>query len=921
MPPQGQRRGPPPGYGPQLRQAPIRPAHPGAGTSDGRLHKPQAYPQTPPSPPPPPPVDSTENLYDGSAYGEPEYQGDQWPLPARPVAAQHRNGSPQNSSPRRPPQRPQRPDFHSPSLDPRSSAGPSPVSRQTPPPPPPPPPPPAAHHGPGQWNGEGYTSPSQYDPSMQLLYQQGIYGQANKRPPLGPPPSARRGPASYYPRIAPVHPIAEETESMRGSIRNGSVAGRDSTRSYASSNAIPIGIPDYYLEHRDSAPSLPGADRPISGPDSEYSDSPIEQPPPLNIDHSRGDGSIDSVDWRDANPEPPALIRQASLGKKSRPTLTTVKSGERMRKTSSGEGISSLPSQQRDSPGTKTSDPSIVKEADLSSDEDSDDESMARIHDKVLEAGAAAAVAALATKKSEKPRDTPSRASEVLSSGTGLLDPSSSESEKSMKKKKSKDILGIPVPKMGKSGQPRPRSKSPLASEVEVDPPLSDILGGLEKGGALPPRETEQLKVPTGGLSERAGKPRPPRLNVDAVREAEARGSLTSLPDLIKRATRLASNLDRGKTASRLGMNWFDGADTEPEKSDSGNGRHSGLSDMLASFPPPGLATPTGSRVDIRSSLTNWPSHLQHSHLPSDSDGGEARARKRKRCCGMPLWLFLLLLVIVILLVAAAIIVPVVLIVVPRQEHNSDSQALTQCQSKLTCQNGGANVITNGGKCQCICVNGFTGTTCSTSSSAGCTTTTVGSTSDATVGDAIPRLLSAGETNFSIPLDGQTLLGLFSGADLSCSSENALVTFNNNAARRRTIEELEATPIPTATVERRNAASTNDAGAATSNGIVYETGSPTTSATASSSASTTASPQSNSTTLDFARVAVLYIFEASGNINDAINAQEYLQSYFTSGTISPGQTSSSANVSLGSGFSCDLSTYRIDLGNGTTVGR
>lgn len=46
---------------------------------------------------------------------------------------------------------------------------------------------------------------------------------------------------------------------------------------------------------------------------------------------------------------------------------------------------------------------------------------------------------------------------------------------------------------------------------------------------------------------------RPPRLNIDAVREAEARGSLTSLPDLIKRATRLAALMDSGKRpGSRL---------------------------------------------------------------------------------------------------------------------------------------------------------------------------------------------------------------------------------------------------------------------------------------------------------------------------------------------------------------------------------
>ncbi len=40
---------------------------------------------------------------------------------------------------------------------------------------------------------------------------------------------------------------------------------------------------------------------------------------------------------------------------------------------------------------------------------------------------------------------------------------------------------------------------------------------------------------------------RPPRLDIDAVRDAEARGSLTSLPDLIRRATRLASMIEKGR--------------------------------------------------------------------------------------------------------------------------------------------------------------------------------------------------------------------------------------------------------------------------------------------------------------------------------------------------------------------------------------
>jgi hypothetical protein len=52
---------------------------------------------------------------------------------------------------------------------------------------------------------------------------------------------------------------------------------------------------------------------------------------------------------------------------------------------------------------------------------------------------------------------------------------------------------------------------------------------------------------------------------MDAVRDAEARGSLTSLPDLIRRATRLAAMMDRGKRpASRLnGLNDFGDFPTE----------------------------------------------------------------------------------------------------------------------------------------------------------------------------------------------------------------------------------------------------------------------------------------------------------------------------------------------------------------------
>lgn len=51
---------------------------------------------------------------------------------------------------------------------------------------------------------------------------------------------------------------------------------------------------------------------------------------------------------------------------------------------------------------------------------------------------------------------------------------------------------------------------------------------------------------------------RPPKLDIDAVRQAESRGSMTSLPDLIRRATRLAASLERGRRpASRFDLDDF----------------------------------------------------------------------------------------------------------------------------------------------------------------------------------------------------------------------------------------------------------------------------------------------------------------------------------------------------------------------------
>ena len=65
-------------------------------------------------------------------------------------------------------------------------------------------------------------------------------------------------------------------------------------------------------------------------------------------------------------------------------------------------------------------------------------------------------------------------------------------------------------------------------------------------------KEIEILPKAAPTMSDkRPGGKKPPRLDMNAVRDAEARGSLSSLSDLIRRATKLASNLDHGRTASR----------------------------------------------------------------------------------------------------------------------------------------------------------------------------------------------------------------------------------------------------------------------------------------------------------------------------------------------------------------------------------
>ena len=431
------------------------------------------------------------------------------------------------------------------------------------------------------------------------------------------------------------------------------------------------------------------------------------------------------------------------------------------------------------------------------------------------------------------------------------------------------------------------------------------------------------------GMSDRIpSSRRPPRLNIEAVREAEGRGSTTSLAELIRRATKLASNLDRGKTASTLGMlDMFNASEKGARASGS-------ISDMLSAFPEPGT-TPTsanGGRYPPGSS------HLRNAELVSRDSESEKPARS---CCGMSLTAFIIAILILIILIAAAVIIPIFLIVIPRTKNASTG--LAHCSTSHPCQNMGISVVRNN-TCSCVCTNGYTGDHCQLGIDAECITTDVTiegkNYNSATAGNLIPAILTGASQNFSITLNSTALLSLFATNNLSCITENSLINFNvqtQNQKRflpidpqQRTDLEIVSTTIKPAPTDRPMIADLNPRAPQSStiasiNGIVFQT-STMTSATPSAASSTSSSPSSSTSsitpvsakTLSFAQVVVLYVFEQSNTLSIAVNAQQTMQSYLAN-------VGGDANGTLSVGYkdlqlSADFARFEVLWANGSTVG-
>jgi hypothetical protein len=414
---------------------------------------------------------------------------------------------------------------------------------------------------------------------------------------------------------------------------------------------------------------------------------------------------------------------------------------------------------------------------------------------------------------------------------------------------------------------------------------------------------------------------------------------------------------------------------------------------MLAAFPPPVQPANRQSRGSwFRQATTSWP-------LPLGADGRDAQATRAigratpddevesprkggRRCCGLPLWAFILVIIIVLGIIAAAILVPLEFFVFRRLNGNGPSPepALAQCQAQLACSNGGTNVISQG-VCSCICTNGFTGSNCTLAGATGCTTTNIVSMGDSTnfnnvtLGQAIPRLIVQGQSNFSIPLSGTAILAKFNTGSLSCIAQNSLVTFDGRSMRlgsasSEVVEGVvddaavrEAAFIPVSIITVSPGVATTITFNAIETGVItgpngqvlagFQTLNPPFSVTTIFAITTTIrlTPQPASTipptttttvtttlsapaatftvteeVLDFARVAMLFVLQED-SFQQATSAQTALQRFLT--TASQGslrQTSGvtrlmASNLTLGSGNSIDLVNFRVDIGRGVIGGR
>jgi hypothetical protein len=380
---------------------------------------------------------------------------------------------------------------------------------------------------------------------------------------------------------------------------------------------------------------------------------------------------------------------------------------------------------------------------------------------------------------------------------------------------------------------------------------------------------------------------------------------------------------------------------------------------MLAAFPPPGLATPIRDNSrDNTPQPPSWLSPYDPSRGSPGQQGKPPKGGKQRRCCGMPVWVFVLIFIITLIIIAAAVVLPLELLVFNNKTTAAaTASSLSQCQQSVTCANGGTNILTDT-TCTCICANGFTGMTCTIPDATGCTTVNINATTtgtayrNVTLGLAIPRLVAQAQTNFSIPLSPDVILARFSAGNLSCGAENALVTFDGYSTRVGSPQSAVST-LPSTNQKKRIRRTYNIVTISTAvilvstpfPSIIVDTSSPPpvssptfSGASASTIPASSALPTNSASTpdsaaqfvvtqevLDFARVAVLFVLQKA-SLDIAVDVQSSMQNFFTrnldvgTGSSSVQTNGEAMNVSVSDGVTVDFVRFGVDLGQGVVGG-
>jgi len=357
------------------------------------------------------------------------------------------------------------------------------------------------------------------------------------------------------------------------------------------------------------------------------------------------------------------------------------------------------------------------------------------------------------------------------------------------------------------------------------------------------------------------------------------------------------------------------------------NRRTDSISDILGSFLPlvPGAGgTMRSGRNGSRTSTWPLPSDFMDGNGSGEGSSIQSTSKKGRKVCCLPLWAFILLVILALLITATAIIVPLQLVTLSRSQGNhpqtsSDAEILQQCKIKNPCANGGKNVATID-FCGCVCTGGFSGKNC-TKLDNSCVTMdleeikSLGNTSveirNATMGSAIRRLLEISTPKYNVQLDGSRILSTFWASGVSCTTQNALVTFNGKAVPDNSTTTSTTAPsvVPTATpapvkrrIKRQNEPKFQDVQAIS---------------TPLANTNAVASPGNHvlvpgEDAVDFSRVVVLFLVQDKG-LNVAVTAQQKLQDKFTMGV-------DSGIVDAGNQVSVDLGNRVLNLPGGITVG-